>query len=157
MFLGLVLSACSVVEPAESSKINEVENNEEDKTEKDIEEVDMQININVNDHVLTATLVNNSSTAALIELLKEDDIVIDMRDYGSMEKVGMFPQNLPTNDEQISTDAGDLILYQGNAFVIYYDTNSWSFTRLGKINDVSKTELINILGSGNVRATLSLK
>ena len=114
------------------------------------------MNIQIGDHLLTATLVENSSTEALIELLKDGPITIDMNDYASMEKVGPFPQSLPRNDEQISTDAGDLILYQGSSFVIYYDTNSWNFTRLGKINDVTKQELRDILGSGSVTAVLSL-
>lgn len=79
-----------------------------------------------------------------------------MSDYGSMEKVGPLGQSLPTNNERITTRAGDLILYQGNQFVIYYAPNSWNFTRLGRINDVSAAELRNILGSGDVSVTLSL-
>lgn len=76
-----------------------------------------------------------------------------LRQHG---KVGPFPKSLPRNDEQISTEAGDLILYQGNSFVIYYDTNSWNFTRLGKIDNVTQQELKEILGSGSVTAVLSL-
>ena len=103
---------------------------------------------------LTATLVQNSSTQALIEWLKTGPITINMRDYGNMEKVGSFGRNLPTNDERITTEPGDLILYQGNAFVIYYAPNTWSFTRLGKVNNVTGQELLNILGAGNVTVIL---
>lgn len=116
----------------------------------------MRLNIEVNGHLLTAELVDNSSTRALLELLADGAVTIDMRDYAGMEKVGSLPQTLPRNDEQINTDAGDLILYQGNSFVIYYDTNSWSLTRLGKINNVSKSELREILGDGNVTAVLTI-
>ena len=63
---------------------------------------------------------------------------------------------LVVDDEQITTEPGDLILYQGNAFVIYYAPNSWNFTRMGKINDVTQEELIEALGSGDVEVTLSL-
>ena len=73
-----------------------------------------------------------------------------------MEKVGSLGVNLPTNDERISTEPGDLILYQGNSVVIYYEPHSWSFTRLGKINDITQAELKEVLGSGNVTITLSL-
>lgn len=73
-----------------------------------------------------------------------------------MEKVGSLGQDLPVNDEQITTEAGDLILYQGNSFVIYYAPNTWNFTRLGKINGVSAEELQDILGEGDVTVTLSL-
>ena len=79
-----------------------------------------------------------------------------MSDYASMEKVGPIGASLPTNDEQISTGAGDIILYQGNSLVIYYDTNSWSFTRIGKIEDVTQEELLEALGSKDVTVTFSL-
>ena len=103
---------------------------------------------------LTATLVQNSSTEALRELLRAGPITINMRDYGNMEKVGSFGRSLPTNDERITTEPGDLILYQGNQFVIYYAPNTWSFTRLGKINNVTRQELLDVLGQGNVTVIL---
>lgn len=115
-----------------------------------------QITLAINGTVLNATLSDNSSAQSLKDLLAEGPLTIAMRDYGSMEKVGPIGKDLPTNDEQITTEAGDLILYQGNAFVIYYAPNSWNFTRLGKINDVSGKELKEILGSGNVDVTLEL-
>ncbi|MCB9140536.1 MAG: hypothetical protein H6642_19565 [Caldilineaceae bacterium] len=112
--------------------------------------------IEIGDNVLTATLVENSSVTALKEALAQGPITVEMRDYGSMEKVGPLGMDLPRNDEQITTEAGDIILYQGNAFVIYYAPNSWNFTRLGKVNDVTAGELREILGDGNVTVTLSL-
>jgi hypothetical protein len=114
------------------------------------------MNIEIGDNVLTATLVDNSSVDALKEALSGGPITVDMRDYGSMEKVGSLGMDLPRNDEQITTEAGDIILYQGSAFVIYYAPNSWNFTRLGKINGVTPEELRDILGDGNVTITLSL-
>lgn len=115
-----------------------------------------RMKIEIGDKVLTATLVENSSVVALKEALAQGPITVDMRDYGSMEKVGSLGMDLPRNDEQITTEAGDIILYQGNAFVIYYAPNSWNFTRLGKVNDVTAGELREILGDGNVTVTLSL-
>jgi len=97
--------------------------------------------IKIGDVALTSTLTDNSSAAALVDLLRQGDVTIDMHDYGNFEKVGELPVTLPTNDEDISTEAGDLILYLGHRFVIYYDHNSWDFTRLGKINDVTQAEL----------------
>jgi len=114
------------------------------------------MNITIGDNVLTATLVENSSVDALKAALSESPITISMRDYGSMEKVGPLGMDLPRNDEQITTEAGDIILYQGNALVIYYAPNSWNFTRLGKMNHVTPEELREILGDGNVTVTLSL-
>lgn len=112
--------------------------------------------IKIGENILEAELTENSSAAALAELLKDKDITIEMHDYGDFEKVGEIGTNLPVNDERITTAAGDLILYHGDKFVIYYDTNSWNFTRLGKIKNISETELKNILGENNVTVTLTL-
>jgi hypothetical protein len=118
---------------------------------------DDTIYLQIGERTYTATLTDNSSAQALKELLAAGPVTIDMRDYGNMEKVGGLGTNLPTNDEQTTTEPGDLILYHGNAFVIYYAANSWNFTRLGKINDISQEELKEALGDGNVTVTLSLK
>jgi hypothetical protein len=115
-----------------------------------------RMNIQIGDTVLTATLVENSSVDALREALSEGPLTVTMHDYGSMEKVGPLGMDLPRNDEQITAEAGDIILYQGSALVIYYAPNSWNFTRLGKINNVTAEELREILGDGNVTITLSL-
>lgn len=120
------------------------------------EESEMRLNIQAGEHLLTATLAQNSSAEALVEMLSEGTVTIQMSDYANMEKVGSLPDSLPGNDEQISTEAGDLILYQGNSFVIYYDTNSWNLTRLGKINDMNQQELKKILGDGDITVELSL-
>jgi hypothetical protein len=114
-----------------------------------------RMNIKIGEKVLTATLVENSSVDALKEALSEGPITVNMRDYGSMEKVGSLGMDLPRNDKQITTEAGDIILFQGSALVIYYAPNSWNFTRLGKINNVTAEELREILGDGNVTITLS--
>lgn len=112
--------------------------------------------IKVGEHILTATLAQNSSAEALADLLKEGDITINAHDYGNFEKVGSLGMYLPRNDEYITTEPGDIILYQGNQITVYYDTNSWSFTRLGRINDISQDELKEILGKGDVTLTLTL-
>jgi flavodoxin len=112
--------------------------------------------ITVGDTDFTAAFADNSSAEALRELLTESPLTIQMSDYGGFEKVGSLPENLPTNNEQISTAAGDLILYQGNQFVIYHSTNSWNFTRLGKIDNVTGDELKEALGTGDVTITLSI-
>ena len=114
--------------------------------------------ININGKTdLTATLYDNSSNRALVELLKKGSITIDMHDFSNFEKVGELPVTLPRNDTYTETDSGDLILYLGKRFVIYYDKNSWNFTPLGRVEKVSKPELKKILGNGNVTAVLTLK
>ena len=105
----------------------------------------------------TATLEENSSAKAFVEFLAQGDLTLDMHDYGSFEKVADLPRSFPRNDKQIDTDAGDIILYQGNSITIYYDKNSWNFTRLARIDNVNKKRLQQILGKGNVKATFSVE
>ena len=114
--------------------------------------ISIQITSDSGSHKLTATLVDNSSATAFYELLKKGPLTVDMHDYGSFEKVGPLGTKLPRNDTQITTQAGDIILYQGNQITIYYDTNSWNFTRLGKVDGVTQAELKKILGKGDVTA-----
>lgn len=113
------------------------------------------IKLIIGNTTLTATLVDNSSARALEDLLSKGDITLDMQDYGNFEKVAELGTTLPTNDEDFTTEAGDLILYLGRRFVIYYDTNTWDFTRLGKIDNITQSELKRILGTGNIKVTLS--
>lgn len=106
--------------------------------------------------VLEIEPADNSSAEAFIFLLEEGDITVKMHDYGSFEKVGSLDRRLPTNNEQITTEPGDVILYQGNQITIYYDTNTWNFTRLGKVIDLSRKELTDALGDGDVTVVFSL-
>lgn len=119
--------------------------------------LNIQIDNGTSKHTLTATLYDNSSSRALVELLQKAPVTIDMHDYSNFEKVGDLPVTLPRNDTPTDTDAGDIILYLGKSFVIYYDKNSWNFTPLGKVDGVTKTELKKILGKGNVIAVLSVE
>ena len=111
----------------------------------------------VGDDVLKIVPEDNSSADDFIALLSERDITIEMEDYGGFEKVGSLGQSLSTNDRRITTQPGDVILYQGSSVTIYYDTNTWSFTLLGRVQDLSQEELKDILGSGSVTVTFSLK
>ena len=118
--------------------------------------ISIQITSDSGNHSLAATLADNSSAMAFYELLEKGPVTIKMTDYGNFEKVGPLGTKLPRNDTQITTQAGDIILYQGNQITIYYDTNSWNFTRLGKVDGVTQAELKNILGKGNVTAVFSV-
>lgn len=119
------------------------------------EESEPLLQIEANGNTFLADFEDNSSAEALIEQLKGGSITIDMHDYGNFEKVGELPFALPRNDEQITTEAGDVILYLGNNLTIYYDVNSWNFTRVAKIRGADST-LKDKLGDGNVTVTLSL-
>lgn len=115
--------------------------------------------VTVNGNKLEVTLAANSSVDALVEILKQGDITYTATDYGGFEKVGDIGHTLPQNDMQITTQAGDVILYQGSSICLYYDTNTWNFTRIGKINGYSDSEIRSLLGagSGSGLITISLR
>jgi len=115
-----------------------------------------QMNLTFNGTTVPVTLADNSSVEALIAHLADGPLTVTLADYGSMEKVGPLGFDLPRNDEQITTQAGDVILYQGGALVIYYAPNSWNFTRLGRIEGYTGDQLKAMLGSGTVEVTLAL-
>ena len=119
-------------------------------------ETDM-IYMRVNDCELAILPEDNSSAQAFVELLKGGDITVDMHDYGRFEKVGPLGTSLPTNDETITTEPGDLILYQGDQITIYYDVNTWSFTRLGRVQDTTPEALREALGAGDPTVVFSIK
>lgn len=141
------------VKTDQSSNEDKQQNNlqEEEKVEQN------QFNITTGETVFTAVFSDNSSAEAFKKLLAEEPLTVDMHDYGSFEKVGEIGDTLPRNDEQITTEPGDVILYLGTSITIYYDINSWNFTRLGKIRDATKEDLLAALGNGNVTVTFSLE
>ena len=114
------------------------------------------LKVSIGNTVFKATLNNNPSVTALKELLAKGPLTIDMNDYGNMEKVGPIGTNIVRSDKPTTTGPGDIILYEGKYLVIYYDTNSWNFTPIGKINDTNQDQLKKVLGKGNVNVTFSL-
>ncbi len=126
-----------------------------ENTEQEI--AGMKMKVQVEDTVFMVTLAENSSVDALKELMADGPLTLEMSDYAGMEKNADLGTTLPQNNEQMNTQAGDIILYQGRTFVIYYDTNSWSLTPIGKIDNVDAKELREALGTGDVTVTLSLE
>ncbi|MBD5484432.1 MAG: hypothetical protein HDR18_02715 [Lachnospiraceae bacterium] len=126
-----------------------------DNAEQEV--TDMKMKVQVGESVYTASLADNSSVDALRELMADGSLTLNMSDYANMEKGADLGVTLPQNNEQMNTQAGDIILYQGRTLAIYYDTNSWSLTPIGKIDDVDAEELRETLGTGDVTVTLSLE
>lgn len=153
-FISIAVITMTLASSDESHDLVSIDTEKEEITNDTIDTNTM--NLQIGDRTLTATLADNSSVAALINALSQGSITVEMRDYGNMEKVGSLGRSFPRNDQSITTQPGDIILYQGNALVIYYAPNTWSFTRLGKIDGLNQQELKQVLGEGNVTITLSL-
>lgn len=138
--------------PPSQSVISEQESSQSQDNSSSQEEP--MLKITVGDQELLATFADNSSAEAFRDLLAQGPVTISMDDYGGFEKVGSLGTTLTRNDTRITTQPGDVILYQGNQITIYYGTNTWNFTRLAKIND--STDLQAKLGTGTVQVTFSL-
>ena len=140
----------SVEPPQEQQKENPEENR--DYTMPD------EIKISVSGKTLPVKIEDNEATKALVAALSEASITYEAHDYGGFEKVGPLGLTLPANNSQITTQPGDVILYSGNQIVLFYGSNTWSYTHLGKIQYESLDELKSFLkaGEGNISVTLSL-
>lgn len=137
--------------------INNINQEENKMIENNINETNIsEIKLKVNNNELVVKLENNEATKELIEKLKENDITIDAKEYGGFEKVGNLGFSLTREDKTINTEPGDIVLYNGNQISVFYDSNSWNYTRIGKIINKDKNELKNILGNGNVTLTFSI-
>ena len=124
--------------------------------ENGLESEEMSILMKIGDEFVAIEWEDNEFVAALMELLCEQPMSIQMSMYGGFEQVGSFGTSLPRNDEQTTTQAGDIVLYSGNQIVVFYGSNSWAYTRLGRITDKSAKELKKMLGGGDVTITLEL-
>ena len=141
----------------ENVVINNINQEENKMIENNINETNIsEIKLKVNNNELVVKLENNEATNQLIERLKENEITIEAKEYGGFEKVGNLGFSLTREDKTINTEPGDIVLYNGNQISVFYDSNSWSYTRIGKIINKDKNELKSILGNGNVTLTFSI-
>ena len=118
-------------------------------------EKDANMIMTIGDTKVDVSWEDNDSVRELRELASSG-ITIQMSMYGVFEQVGSIGQSVTRNDKQTTTEPGDIVLYSGNQLVVFYGSNSWSYTRLGKIN-LSDEELENLLGNGDVTITLSME
>lgn len=114
-----------------------------------------KMTLQIGNNTFTATLENNDAVDALVDMMCEEPVVIQMSDYSGFEKIGSLGTSLPASNKQTTTQSGDIVLYNGNQIVIFYGSNSWSYTRLGRIDDLSGRE--DALGSDDVTVTFSLE
>jgi len=118
---------------------------------------EQKLKIEVNGTLLTATLADTAAAKEFAEYLSTEPVTVTLNEYGGFEKVGKLPWSLTKSDERIVTEPGDIMLYQGNQMTIFYSSNTWSYTRLGSIDNVTDEELANIFGNEDISVTLSLQ
>lgn len=115
-----------------------------------------KIYLTVGNNTRTATLSETAAAKELKEILESGSITIQMNDYGGFEKVGSLGFCLPANDTRITASAGDIMLYTGNQMVIFYNSNTWSYTPLARIDNATSYNIREFLGNGPVSVKVSL-
>ncbi len=116
-----------------------------------------KIDITANGRTMTATLADSGAAREFMAKLESGPVTVSMNDYGGFEKLGDLPWSLPTSNRQITTSAGDIMLYLGHSIVIFYGSNSWEYTPLGRIVGASASEIRDFLSGSSIRVTFSKK
>ena len=130
-----------------------------DTTNPEEEDEPMQeksLKMSIGDTAVEVKWEQNESVEALAQLAETEPLVIEMAMYGGFEQVGSLSESLPRNDVQITTKAGDIVLYFGNQIVVFYGSNSWAYTRLGHVTDKTAEEMAELLSDGDVTITISM-
>lgn len=128
---------------------------DDNQTTKEDETANMELTLKIDGIEVDVIWADNNSVKALKNLAK-DGLTINMGKYGGFEQVGSIGSTLPSSDTRITTNPGDIVLYSSNQIVIFYDSNTWSYTKLGHIN-LSKSELVELLGEvDSITITLNL-
>ena len=122
------------------------------------ENMEQKMYITIDGQTQSVTLVDNSATRALVEKLQQAPISVTLNSSGGFEIWGALGFSLPTSNQQMTAQPGDVILYSGSNICLFYGSNSWSYTRLGKIDGLTESELRSFLkaGESNISVTLSL-
>ena len=162
MFVLLALSACgseTTLKSEDNTGSQEIvvsEASEPQSTKAEENKVNPELTMKINGEIVSVEWENNESVSALKELASESPITIQTSLYGGFEQVGSIGHSLPRNDERITAQAGDIVLYSGNQLVVFYGSNTWAYTRLGHITDKTPSELTALLGNDNATITISV-
>ncbi len=171
VLLLVVLTGCKVNNPGalheddnpvqmESSVLTDTNESKEQTEMKIADEstlADNQIRVTVGSNSFIVNLEDNETAKVLREMLADGDVTISASNYGGFEKVCQLGKTIPRNDNQITTEAGDVMLYSGNQIVFFYGANSWSYTKIGKVEASSIEELESVLSGSETEVILSIK
>ena len=116
-----------------------------------------KLKMKIDGHELAVIWEDNESVDALIELASVSPVRVEMSMYGGFEQVGSLGTGIPRNDVQTTTQAGDIVLYSGDRIVVFYGSNSWAYTRLGRIGGMSRSELEDLLSRGPAELILYME
>ena len=149
-------STVSEPEAEEKTEEDAPQAEEDGEAETERKESEMMLQMTIGETLVDVEWEDNESVEALKELCQEGPLTIRMSMYGGFEQVGSVGQSLPRDDNQTTTQAGDIVLYSGDQIVVFYGSNSWAYTRLGHITDKSAQEMAELLGNGDVTITIKM-
>ena len=122
-----------------------------------VQQEQKQLSLSIGDTEVSVEWEDSKSIEALKDMVSAEPLKVSLSMYGGFEQVGELERELPSDDKQMETKAGDIVLYSGNQIVLFYGSNSWAYTRLGHITDKTAEELEELLGNGDVSITLEVK
>lgn len=148
--MGFLLTACAGPVSGSSTSAEPPEtapelNNPQQEPELPAEQETLVLSINGT--VLDVQWEENEAVAELLSCVQNENITVNTTLYGGFEQVGSLPQSFSRNDAQMTTGPGDIVLYSGNQLVLFFGSNSWSYTKLGQIKGMSAEELSELLGA----------
>ena len=150
----LAVTACG--EKKTAPETQGIENFQDGSAEETSDErADTEMKMYINDMEIPVMWESNPSVSALRNDLEAGDIVVTMSMYSNNEQVGSLGKTYPSNDVQTTTNNGDIVLYSSDQIVVFYGSNSWAYTRLGKM-DLSENEVVDLLSNGDVSIRLTL-
>jgi hypothetical protein len=160
MTIMFCMSACSgntINSGDNQNAVTEISTSEKDESADDEAIGDSTMIMMIDGTKVNVEWEDNQAVERLRDMAKDGDITIQMSMYGGFEQVGSIGQSLPRDDKQTTTSSGDIVLYSGNQMVVFYGSNSWSYTRLGHITDKDEAEMADLLSHGDVKITISME
>lgn len=171
LILAITLTACSqqhAVNDSISTRQHETESvaGDTDDIEKSIAsdngefvakdniQEEKELILSINGTEVSVNWEDNESVAELISYTQNESIMVNTTIYGGFEQVGSLPQRFSRNDVQMTTEPGDVVLYSGNQLVLFFGSNSWSYTKLGHIEELSVEELSELLGGSEAKIVI---
>lgn len=149
------MEADTIAVQTESGVPNVTDTEKEDENKNVELQRERELLLSVNGNVLSVSWEDNDSVKALREMVQDGDISIYMTPYGGFEQVGSLPDSITSNNVQMTAYPGDIVLYAGSSLVLFYGTNSWNYTKLGHIEEVSLDELQALLDREEVIVEIS--
>ena len=142
--------------PQAAGREKSTEMTTEETTMPEIDTTEPMLLLTIDGTAVDVQWQNNTAVTELY-VLAQNAITVHTSAYGGFEQVGSLPQSFSRSDAQMTTQPGDIVLYSGNQLVVFFGSNSWSYTKLGHISGLSADELTVLLDKDQTVIELQIK